>query len=120
MRLFRSSHRRRTLVAACLPYLLLSVFVDFVHLHPLISGNIPQISTSQHVSACRTPDGTSHDSPCAICQWLRNGTSLQASVSAGPAIELLPDTVAPASTNPRGSPAPLTIDLRGPPSSYSL
>ena len=30
----RSSRWRRGFVAACLPYLLLSVFVDFLHVHP--------------------------------------------------------------------------------------
>ena len=32
--LVRSSRWRRGFVAACLPYLLLSVFVDFLHVHP--------------------------------------------------------------------------------------
>lgn len=111
----RSLHRRRTFVAACLPYLLLSVFVNFVHLHPLLNESLPQISASQHVAAC--PTAKAYDSQCAICQWLRAGTGLKAVVAAGPVILLMPGDVPLTGAPPRGSPVRLSIDLRGPPSS---
>ena len=116
MRVFRSSSRRRLLISAFLPYLLLSVFVDFVHLHPLLQGTSPQISAVKHVAACTGSATQRSDTPCAICQWLRTGTGLQASVAVGPSIVLLPDQVAAPVIAARGSPAPLSIDLRGPPS----
>lgn len=116
MRVFRSSCRRRLLISAFLPYLLLSVFVDFVHLHPLLQGAIPQISAAKHVAACTGSATGRHESPCAICQWLRAGTGLHASVMVGPSIMLLPDQVAAPVVAARGSPAPLSIDPRGPPS----
>lgn len=116
MRMFRSSCRRRLLISAFLPYLLLSVFVDFVHLHPLLRGTAPQISAVKHVAACTGDATRSTDSPCAICQWLRAGTGLQASIAVGPSIVLLPEHVAVSVIPARGSPAPLSIDLRGPPS----
>lgn len=116
MRVFRSSRRRRLLITAFLPYLLLSVFVDFVHLHPLLQGSIPQLSAVKHVAGCTGPATRNTDSPCAICQWLRAGTGMQASIAVGPSISLLPDHVAMAVVQVRGSPTPHSIDPRGPPS----
>jgi hypothetical protein len=117
MRRIRSSRRRRTLVAACVPYLLLSLFVDFVHLHPLLSGGtMTQIAAPRHVGKCTTEASKTHESPCAICQWLRAGTGLKAIVAAGPAIVRLPDALVVAAVGPRGSPALVSIDPRGPPS----
>jgi len=118
-KVFRSTCRRRLLISAFLPYLLLSVFVDFVHLHPLLQGTIPQISGAQHVAGCTGSATKTTDSPCAICQWLRAGTGLQASVAVGPSIVLLADQLAAPVIAARGSPAPLSIDLRGPPSVLS-
>jgi len=104
------------IVAACLPYLLLSVFVDFVHLHPLLGGAVTQLSAVPHVAACTPPASRTGDSPCAICQWLRAGTGLQPSIAISPAIGMLAGTVTLPAAPPRGSPAPLSVDLRGPPS----
>lgn len=111
----RTSRWRRALVAACLPYLVLSVFINFVHLHPLLDDNAPQISATNHVAPC--PTGKVFDSSCALCQWLRAGTGLQPLVAAGPSFVRLPDGVKPPSsgparrsfdrpTSPRGPPAP--------------
>lgn len=117
MKVFRSTCRRRLLISAFLPYLLLSVFVDFVHLHPLLQGT--QISAAKHVAACTGSATRTNDSPCAICQWLRAGTGLKASVAVGPSIVLLADQVTAPVITARGSPAPLSVDLRGPPSVLS-
>ena len=97
-----------------MPYLLLSVFVNFVHLHPLLNESVPQISASQHVAAC--PAAKTFDSQCAICQWLRAGTGLKAAIAAGPVVLLMPGDVALVGASPRGSPVRLSIDPRGPPS----
>ena len=116
MRVFRSSCRRRLLITAFLPYLLLSVFVDFVHLHPLLQDTVPQLSAAKHVAGCTDSPTRTTDSPCAICQWLRAGTGLQTSVAVGPSITLLRDQVSLWIVQVRGSPNPHSIDLRGPPS----
>lgn len=102
-------------MAACLPYLLLSVLVDFVHLHPLFDVRAPQISATNHVAPCPTTKG--YDAPCAICQWLRAGTGLQPSVAAGPAVVRLAGDVTAGLAVPCGSPARLPIAPRGPPAS---
>ena len=117
MKVFRSSCRRRLLISAFLPYLLLSVFVDFLHLHPLLQGSVPQISAVKHVAGCTGPATRTTDSPCAICQWLRAGTGMQTSVAVRASITLLPDQVSLSVVQVRGSPIPRSIDSRGPPSS---
>ena len=114
MRQLRASRLRRTWVAACLPYLLLCVFVNFVHLHPLLNDSAPQISATNHVAPC--PPGKTFDSSCALCQWMRAGAGLQAFGDAGPAVVLVADDVALPTTEARGSPARLPVALRGPPS----
>jgi len=115
MTLVRSKRWRRTLVAACLPYLLLSVFVDFIHLHPLLSGTVPQISVSQRVATPAPRNSRLPDSTCAVCQWMRAGTGLQASVAPGPTVVALPNAVTPLATACPPRPALLSPDFRGPP-----
>ena len=115
MRVFRSSRRRRLLITAFLPYLLLSVFVDFVHLHPLLQDSVPQLSAVKHVAGCTGAATRTTDSPCAICQWLRAGTGMQASIAIGPSITLLAGQVAMSVMQVRGSPPLHSIDPRGPP-----
>jgi hypothetical protein len=116
MKVFRSSCRRRLLITAFLPYLLLSVFVDFVHLHPLLQGSVPQISAVKHVAGCTSPASRTADSPCAICQWLRSGTGLHTSIAVGSSIIALPEQLSLSVVQVRGSPHPRAIDPRGPPS----
>src|SRR5437764_810520 len=103
MRHVGPSRRRRVLVAACLPYLLLSLFVDLVHLHPLLNGGPAQISTSQHIGKCSETPPKAPEAPCAICQWLRADTAVKASLPVGPMIVRLPDVIALSVPAPRGS-----------------
>jgi hypothetical protein len=114
------TRRRRALVAAFLPYLLLSLFVDFVHLHRLIAGPIPAVSASAHIKADQPGSTKLPDTSCAICQWVRAGAGMQTTVAAE-------QTPADATTAfvARSSVAPVRLDLgspdfRGPPSSLSL
>lgn len=114
------TRRRKALAAAFLPYLLLSVFVDFVHLHRLIAGPIAPSSLSEHV-APTVPGGSKlPESSCAICQWQRAGTGMQTSVTDEPTREVISAVV-----TPQPSVVPLrpdfgSPDFRGPPLSLSL
>ncbi len=112
--LVRSPRRRRTLVAACLPYLLLSVLVDFVHLHPLMVGGAPRVSASEPATAPGT-----HQTPtsprCAVCLWMQAGTGIQPSVSNGPTVVALASAVTPVETPSPSRSTFLSPDLRGPP-----
>jgi hypothetical protein len=104
------------LVAACLPYLLLSLFVDFVHLHPLLTGEVTHIAAAPHIGACASDKAPTRETPCAICQWLRTGVGLQSELTTQPIIVLLQDGLAPDTVSARGSPALQSFDPRGPPS----
>lgn len=114
MILVRSRRWHRTFVAACLPYLLLSVLVDFVHLHSLMNGT-PQVAASQ---AAPVP-GTKHSQPtspaCAVCLWMQAGMGVQPSVSSGPTAVALANALNPLDPPCPARPALLTPDLRGPP-----
>ena len=114
------TRRRKVLVAAFVPYLLLSMFVDFVHLHRLIAGPMTASSQSAHLKSAE-PGGTKlPDTACAICQWQRAGAGVQASVTDDPSprtiaalVVTLPELV-PLRTDVG------TADFRGPPSSLSI
>lgn len=107
-------------MAAFLPYLLLSLFVDFVHLHRLFTGNITLLSESQHVTAVTTGQQRLPDAPCAICQWLRAGTGLQTSTTAQITFGTVADAVAPLPSSVPFRPTLGAPDFRGPPLHASL
>jgi hypothetical protein len=114
------TRRRKALVAAVLPYMLLSLFVDFVHLHRLIAGPIPAASASAHIKADQAGSTKLPESSCAICQWMRAGTGMQAAVAAEQAPADITTTLVA-----RSILAPVRLDLgspdfRGPPASLSL
>jgi len=114
------TRRRKTLVAALLPYMLLSLFVDFVHLHRLIAGPIPAAAAAAHVKADQAGSTRLPATSCAICQWMRAGTGMQATVATEQAaVEVTTAFVARSTVPPvrldLGSP-----DFRGPPASLSL
>ena len=102
---------RRAFIAACLPYLLLSVFVDFLHVHPAVGtgraarpsrrcARRPTVPSSQ---SSRLPDNT-----CAVCQWLRMGTRLQPSVAVATALGIAPGG-RPRRCRPSGPKVPFRI-----------
>ena len=116
--LVRSARWRRGFIAACLPYLLLSVFVDFLHVHPAWgrAGLHVQVAAASTTLTAPPPQSARlPDYSCAVCQWLRIGTRLQASVAVGPAIGLLPVLVPSLPTESPESPIPHPPAFRGPP-----
>lgn len=114
------TRRRKALVAAFLPYLLLSVFVDFVHLHRLITGPIAAASASAHIGDGSGATTKLPDTSCAICQWVRAGTGAHTTVVAHHAPALVASTLVARSTLPPSRPDLGSVDFRGPPSSLSL
>ncbi|MGH9412087.1 MAG: hypothetical protein ACRD1V_21840 [Vicinamibacterales bacterium] len=109
------SRWRRTLAAACVPYLFLSMFVDFVHVHPLGasgSGAAYQVVVGPHSS--KTPEG-----PCAVCQWLRADTGLHTPITAGMAAELLATDMVTRTLDWHAQTVVSSREFRGPPSILS-
>jgi hypothetical protein len=114
------TRRRKVLVAAFLPYLLLSVFVDFVHLHRLINGPVAASAASAHLKAGDPSSSKPPETSCAICQWMRAGTGMQTAVSAQHAAPTAARTLVARSTAPASRPEIGTPDFRGPPPALSL
>jgi hypothetical protein len=114
------TRRRKALVAAFLPYLLLSVFVDFVHLHRLITGPAAASSASLHVQDASGASSKLPDTSCAICQWVRAGSGAHPTATAHGAPVLVASAVVARSTLPPSRPDLGSADFRGPPRSLSL
>ena len=114
------TRRRKVLVAAFVPYLLLSMFVDFVHLHRLIAGPVAAASQSAHVKAAEPGSSKLPDAACAICQWQRAGTGMQASVDDQPSLGLIAVVLFTLPAVVPLRPELGTADFRGPPSSLSV
>src|SRR3954468_22661233 len=115
LHLIRSSRLRRVFFWSCVPFLLLSVFADFLHVHPLLNPGSPAVGTAhQAVSAPTQPRHRIPDWSCAICQWQRVGPGAQAATTAS-AIGSAPTPVLPAIAAFPKSPIPHPSAFRGPP-----
>lgn len=114
------TRRRKALVAAFLPYLLLSVFVDFVHLHRLINGPVAAASASAHIKDGRGTTSRVPETSCAICQWVRAGTGAYTTAVAHQAPVLIAAAIVTRSTLSPSRPDLRTADFRGPPILFSL
>ena len=115
LHLIRSSRSRRAFVWSCVPYLLLSVFADFLHVHPLPSPGSAAVGIAQPaVSVPAQPPHRIPDWSCAICQWQRVGPGPQAATVAF-AIVSAPALVLPVTAAFPKSPVPHPSAFRGPP-----
>ena len=112
----RSPRRRRPLVAACLPYVLLSVLAGFVHLHPLQVGVTPLASASEPATAPGHHQTAPASPACAVCMWMQAGTGVQPSISSGPILVELASAPPTFEAFTPLRPALLSPALRGPPS----
>jgi hypothetical protein len=101
----------------CVPYLLLSIFADFLHVHPLTAGLGIGVGVV-HEATYAPPSTSRHipESSCAICQWQRVGTRLQPMASFGPATPAPQISVTARVAAFPDSPIPHPRAFRGPPS----
>ena len=119
-RLVRSSRLRRAFVWSCVPYLLLALFADVLHVHPLPStdsavvGGVHRIVNTSTERPYRIPDAT-----CAICQWQRLGPRLQSATSVNSTMLSGPTLVDSLVAAFPKSPIPHPSAFRGPPPSFS-
>ena len=89
------------------------MFVDFVHVHPLIGADDAQGSTS---GATLTPhSATAPVRSCPVCQWLRADTGLQTPIASAITTDLLAAGVVPDVSPRHAQSIVLAHDLRGPP-----
>jgi len=116
VRYFAQSDRwRRLLVAACLPYLLLSVCAEAIHIERLDAGLPHANSDRQHLAAPVLHSEHARPFPCTACSWLRTQPKQQArftvdvgvtadAVDSLPADPALPDSSGPRTPAGRGPP----------------
>jgi hypothetical protein len=115
LHLIRSSRLRQAFFWSCVPFLLLSVFADFLHVHPLLNLGSPAVGIAhQAVSAPKQPEHRIPDWSCAICQLQRVGPGAQAETMAS-AIVSAPSRVLPSIFAFPKSPIPHPSAFRGPP-----
>ena len=104
-------------MAMWVPYLLLTVLVDF-HVHRFQDGGLSITSGATSVSAPAGKSSRSPGSSCAICQLQRTSVRLVWHAAVGPSLSM-PAVVAPVETAHRDSPVPHPSSFRGPPRGYS-
>ncbi len=113
-RFSRSARWRRAFLAASLPYLLVSVLVDFVHVHAPAGPGASAAERAITLPVQRTVPRA--DYTCTACLWLRTGLQLVASARARLSAQACTsDFVLPAFTVSPDSPASRPALLRGPP-----
>lgn len=91
------------------------MFVDFVHVHPLVGAENAQ--GSRYAATVAAQNATPPDRPCPVCQWLRADTGLQTPIASAVTTRLVvTDLVCRSSRHPLQV-VVLSRDLRGPPAS---
>lgn len=115
LHIMRSRRRRLVSISICLPYLLLSVVADFVHVHPWLkqataSAAVQQVRPVPAQTPRRLPDA-----PCVVCQWHRTGPRLTAGASVVSAARLTPALIVPTFVAFPAGPVPHPSRFRGPP-----
>jgi hypothetical protein len=119
MRHLRSSRVRRVFVWSCVPYLLVALFADFLHAHPLLNPDAPAIGIIQHLPSAAAP--RTHRNPnttCAICQMQRVRTRLQPKTSGTRVTLAAPTLVVAIDATVPQSPVPHPSAFRGPPRTF--
>ncbi|MGE5243299.1 MAG: hypothetical protein ACM3SQ_03630 [Betaproteobacteria bacterium] len=109
------SRWRRAFFAACLPYLLLAIFVDFFHADRPDGVPAP---LSAVVRVAAAPDGpaAAPDYACPVCAWLRIGPSIETPFSLATCTDVVSRMIVPALAGAPDCPVPLPSLFRGPPS----
>ena len=113
--MIRRSVWRRTFVAACLPYVMLAVFVDFVHVHTATNRPLSVASSNGPAIEVAVNDARQTGSPCAVCLWLRAGPRLAPQVSVEGAQTALQSESVQQIDDAPVSPIPHPATFRGPP-----
>ncbi len=111
----RHSRWRRAFVGACLPYLLLAMFVDFLHGHRPDAAPAPPPGVAHVALPPAGPDATP-DYACPVCAWLRMGPRLDAPFSLGACAEAISRFLVAPAVEPPDSSNDFPIRFRGPPS----
>jgi hypothetical protein len=111
-RLIRGSRLRRALTAACLPWVVTSVLVDFVHVHAPLGGLVATVTAAPLAN----PPAAGDDYACPACAWLKIGQRAVAPFPVRVAIRATPPEIVPLPVACwTRSPIPRPTAFRGPP-----
>jgi hypothetical protein len=116
----RSSRWRQAFFAACLPYIVVSVFVESLHTGQARQGDTPALATTVTDAAASGPvlQAAGSDESCPACNWLRLGRRIESPVGlvrtqdtvladTPPLVALWPDSPVPHPALFRGPPRPV-------------
>jgi hypothetical protein len=117
--LVRSSRSRRAFVWCCVPYLLLALFADFLHAHPLLTSDVASVGIFHQVpSAAAERAHRLPERSCAICQAQRIRPTLQDKTVATHDRRAAATMVVAIPAAAPKSPVPHPSAFRGPPSAF--
>jgi hypothetical protein len=102
-------------VAACLPYVMLAVFVDFVHVHAAPNGGLPSVKFGGPAVTGTLDPAPQTGSSCPVCLWLRVGPRLPSQVSIDACGTDVHSEFAANTAEQPLSPIPHPAAFRGPP-----
>jgi len=111
----RRSAWRRAFVAACLPYILLAAFVDFMHVHSAPARPLSLATSHGPAVAGAANAAAQTGAACPVCLWLRAGPRLVSQVSIEAAVTAVHSAFAPHLGDAPPSPVPHPSSFRGPP-----
>lgn len=124
MRLFsRSTRWRRLFFAACLPYIVVSVLVESLHVSPVLRQEpVAPVQTLAAQGTLRIVapfvsciHETLPDDSCPACNWLRIGRRLESGITLVRTRDVTLEAVAYTQTTWPNSPVPHPSLFRGPP-----
>lgn len=116
--LIRSTRSRRAFVWCCVPYILLSVFADFVHAHPLLNPGTTLGIVHQSPSVATDRPHRLPDTSCAVCQLQRVRSRVETKTAGTAVVLSAPTLVVTVSDTVPDSPVPYPSAFRGPPSAF--
>ncbi len=111
--LARTPHSRRAFAAACIPYLLASIFVEFLHVDPQVRAGVPTFVVGQASVGVSEPSRPTD--ACPACLWLRIGVRLDSRVLSADPTRVVSAEVETLADDWSDSPVQLLTTLRGPP-----
>jgi hypothetical protein len=126
VRLFaRSQPWRRLFFAACLPYIVVSVLVESLHVstaprqEPVAFAQVAAPDGTLRIAAPSGPcmHAAQADDGCPACSWLRLGRRLESGIALVPTHEVTTEAVAAVLSVWPDSPVPHPSLFRGPPRS---
>jgi hypothetical protein len=115
LHLARHPRWKRVLAAASLPYVVVSLCVDIIHVHGRDGRQSSAAVRAEQSLEAATQVTKGSDYSCPACVWLRVHSRLGPRVSTGTATRTAPSAVEVAAPQWPDAPTPPSTAVRGPP-----